>query len=113
MKTRSSTPSHDTAVDKTATPTTQPRSTTPSLDSAAGQKQARPPPANPYRTPNRSTSPPRGDSTSPTLLSDTGVEVDDHRPPPPPAPDEGTSKRRSESREVGDVDGMVVLRATG
>jgi len=44
---------------------------------------------------------------------DTGVDDDDHRPPPPPAPDEGTSKRRSESREVGDVDGMVVLQATG
>ena len=113
MKTRSFTPSHDTAADKPANPTPQPRSTTPSLDSAAGRKQARPPPVNPYRTPTRSTSPPRGDSTSPTLLSDTGVDDDDHRPPPPPAPDEGTAKQRSTSCEEGDVDEMVVLQATG
>ncbi len=33
--------------------------------------------------------------------------------PPPPAPDEGTAKRRLGSCEEGDVDGMVVLRATG
>ena len=92
MKTCSSTPSRDTAADKTAAPTPQPRSTTPLLDLAAGRKQARPPPANSYRTPNRSTPPPRGDSTSPTLLSDTGVDDDDHHPPPPPAPNEGTSK---------------------
>ena len=113
MKTRSSTPLRNTTVDKTATPTPQPRSTTPSLDSAAGRKQAHPPPANPYPTPNHSTSPPRGDSTSLTLLSDTGVDDDDHHLPPPPAPDEGTSKQRSESREAGDVNGMVVLQATG
>jgi hypothetical protein len=113
MKTCPFTPSHDMAADKTANPTPQPRSTTPSLDLAAGRKQAHPPPANPYRTPTRSTSPPRGDSTSPTLLSDTGVDDDDHRPPPPPAPDEGTAKRRSTSCDEGDVNGMVVLQATG
>jgi len=56
MKTRLSTPSHDSAADKTAKTTPQPRSTTPSLDSAVGRKQARPPPANPYRTPTRYTS---------------------------------------------------------
>ena len=113
MKTCSSTPLHDTVAATKANPTPQPRSTTPSLDSAAGLKQARPPPANPYRTPTRSTSPTRGESTSPTLLSDTGVDDDDHRPPPPPAPDKGTAKRRLDSCEEGDVDGMVVLRATG
>jgi hypothetical protein len=113
MKTRLSIPSRDTAADKTATPTPQPRSTTPTLDSAAGRKQARPSPVNPYRTPNRSTSPPQGDLTSPMLLLDTGVDDDDHRPPPPPAPDKGTSKQCSELREVGDVDGMVVVRARG
>jgi hypothetical protein len=113
MKTRSSTPLCDTAADKTATPTPQPHSTTPSLDSAAGRKQTHLPLANPYRTPNHSTSPPQGDSTSPTLLLDTGVDDDDHRPPPPPVPDEGTSNQRLESREAGDVDKMVVLRALG
>jgi hypothetical protein len=113
MKTRSSTPSHDTAAEPKASQPPQSRSNTPSLVLAAERNPARPPPKNPYRTPIRSTSPPRGDSTSPTLLSGTGVEVDDHRPPPPPAPDEGTSKRRSESRKVGDVEGMVVLRVTG
>jgi hypothetical protein len=113
MKTRSSTPSHDTAADKTANPTPQPRSTTPSLDSAAGRKQARPPPANPYRTLTRSTSPPQGDLTSPTLLSEKGVDDDDHRPPPPPAPDERMATRRSDLCEEGNVDGMVFLHATG
>ena len=47
------------------------------------------------------------------LLLDTGVDDDDHHPPPPPAPDKGTVKRRSYLCEEGDVDGMVVLQATG
>ena len=42
-----------------------------------------------------------------------GVNDDDHRPLPLPAPDEGTVTRRSDLCEEGDVDGMVVLRATG
>ncbi len=33
--------------------------------------------------------------------------------PPPPAPDEGTATQRSNLCEEGDVDGMVVLQATG
>ena len=100
MKTRSSTPSHDLAAAKTANPTPQPCSTTPSLDLAAGRKQARSPPANPYHTPTRSTSknachtsknarptpPPQGDLTSPMLLSEKGVNDDDHRPPPHRSP---------------------------
>ena len=127
MKTRSSTPSHDSAADANANPTPQPRYNTPSLDSAAGRKQARPPPVNPYPTPTRSTSknacptsendcptsPPQGDSTSLTLLSEKGVDEDDHRPPPPPAPDERTATRRSTSCDEGDVDGLVYLNARG
>ncbi len=127
MKTRSSTPSHDSAADDNANPTPQPRSNTPLLDSAAGRKQARPPPANPYRTSTRSTSenarptsekahptsPPQGDSTSPTLLLEKGVNDDDHRPPPPPAPDECTATRRLTSCDEGDVDGLVYLQARG
>ena len=127
MKTRSSTPSHDLAADADATPTPQPRFTTPSLDSAAGRKQARPPPANPYRTPTRSTSenarptsekdrhtsPPQGDATSPTLLSEMGVDDDDHRPPPPPAPDERKATRRSTSYDGEDVEGVVYFTEKG
>ena len=123
MKTRSSTPSHDLAAEADATPTPQPCFTTPSLESAAGRKQARPPPTNPYRTPtrftsenaqNRSTSeiartrsttsetarnasPTHGDTTSPSLLSDKGVDDVDHSPPPPPAPDEYRTTQRSTS----------------
>ena len=127
MKTRSSTPSHDLAADADAPPTPQPRFTTPSLDSAAGRKQARPPPANPYRTPTRSTSenarptsandrptsPTQGDATSPTLLSEKGVDDDDHRPPPPPAPDERKATRRSTSYDGADVDGVVYFAEKG
>ena len=127
MKTCSSTPSHDSAADANANPTPQPRFTTPSLDSAAGRKQARPPPANPYRTPTRSTSEnarptsekdqhtshPQGDATSPTLLSEKGVDDDDHRPPPPPAPDERKATRRSASYDGEDVEGVVYFTEKG
>ena len=127
MKTRSSTPSHDLAADANANPTPQPRFTTPSLDSAAGRKQACPPPANPYRTPTRSTSenarptsendqhtsPPQGDATSPTLLSEKGVDDDDHRPPPPPAPDERKATQRSTSYDGEDVEGVVYFTEKG
>ncbi len=92
MKLRSSTPSHDMAVEPKATQPPQPRSTTPLLDSAVELKPARPPPTNPYRTPTHSTSSPRGDTTSPNLLLITGVDDDDHCPTPPPAPDEGTAR---------------------
>ncbi len=95
MKTRSSTPSHYTAAATKANPTPQPRSTTPSLNSAAGLKQAQPPPTNPYRTLTRSTSPPQGESTSPTLLSVTGVDDNDHRPLPHRR---RTKARRNEAR---------------
>ena len=109
MKTRSSTPSHDTAAEPKANQPPQSRSNTPSLVLAAERNPARPPPTNPYRTPIRSTSPPRGDTTSPTLLS---ID-DDHRPPPPPAPDEGTAKRLSVSRDDGDLGLTVASRETG
>jgi len=126
MKTCSSTPSHDSAADANANPTPQPRFATPSLDLAAGRKQARPPPANPYRTPTRSTSeiarpisekdhhtsPPQGDATSPTLLSEKGVDDDDHRRPPPPSPDECKATLRSTSYEGEDVEGVVYFTET-
>jgi hypothetical protein len=127
MKTRLSTPSHNSAADANANSTPPPRSNTPSLDLAAGRKQARPPPANPYRTPtcstsenarppsenDRPTSPPQGDSTSPTLMSEKGVNDDDHRPPPPLAPDERTATRHSTSGEEEDVDRLVYFTARG
>ena len=113
MKTRSSTPSHDTVVATKVNPPPQPHSTTPLLDSAAGLKQAQPPPTNPYRTPTGSTSRPQGDSTSPMLLSVTGVDDNDHRPPPPPAPDEGMEKRSLVSCDEGDLEIMVALQAMG
>ena len=113
MKTRSSTPSHNTASEPKANQPPQSRSNTPSLVSAAELKLARPPSTNPYRTPTRSTSPPRGDTTSPTLLLVTAIDDDDHRPPPPPAPDEGTAKRLSVSRDDGDLGLTVASRATG
>ncbi len=73
MKTRLSTPLHNTVATTKATQPPQPHYTTPSLDLAAGLKQAWPPPTNPYRSLTHSTSPPRGDLTSLMLLSVTGV----------------------------------------
>ena len=49
----------------------------------------------------------------PTLLSDTGVDYDDHRPPAPLAPDEGMAKRPTDLCEEGDVDSIVVSRVMG
>jgi hypothetical protein len=73
MKTRLSTPLHDTAAATKANPPPQPRSTTQLLDSTARLKQAQPPPTNPYRTPTRSTSPPaRGLDLSDALIGHGG-----------------------------------------
>ena len=113
MKTRLSTPSHNTAVEPKAIQPPQSRSTTPLLDLVVELKPARPPPTNPYHTPARSTPPLRGDTTSPTLLLVTGVDDDDHHPPPPPAPDKGTAKQRSVLCDDGNLWLTVALRATG
>ncbi len=113
MKTHSSTPSHDMAAEPKATQPPQSHFNTPSLDWMAAQTPARPPPTNPYRTPTRSTSPPRGDTTSPMLLLVMGVDDDNHRPTPPEAPEEGTAKRSSVLCEDREMDLKVTSRAMG